>query len=190
MPVYLIRHGQSEFNAAFDPIVGDPLIFDAPLSPLGRRQALDARKTVAGLGIERVIASPLSRAIETALHIFHDGPEIEIDPRSRELLSNSCDVGRSPGELAERFPQLSFSHLDEEWWHQGETNEHGVAHEPIDVFTQRVEEFRAWLRAQSAQTIAIVGHGNLFRAMIGRTMQNCEIHAYADTDQAIVSFER
>lgn len=182
MRVYFIRHGQSEFNAVFDPAVGDPLIFDARLSPLGRRQALEARERVAALCIERVIVSPLSRAIETALHIFHDGPAIEVDPRPRELLTNSCDVGRSPVELAKSFPQLSYDHIGENWWHQGVMNEHGVAEEPIDVFLQRVFEFRAWLLTQSVQTIAVVGHGMLFKAMIGRQLENCEIHSFEDHD--------
>jgi glucosyl-3-phosphoglycerate phosphatase len=190
MTVYFIRHGQSEFNAAFDPAVGDPLIFDARLSPLGRRQALEAREQVAALGIERVIVSPLSRAIETALHVFHAGPTIEVDPRPRELLSNSCDVGRSPAELARSFPQLSFDHIGENWWHQGTTNENGVAHEPMRIFYQRVSEFRDWLVAQSSQTIAVVGHGNLFKAMIGRTLENCEIHTFEFQGQEIFPCSR
>jgi broad specificity phosphatase PhoE len=178
MPIYFIRHGQSEFNAAFDPSVGDPMIFDAPLSPLGRQQAIMARAHVAELGIERVIVSPMTRAIETALHIFETVPTIEIDPRARELLSNSCDVGRSPAELAEDFPHLSFGHMSDNWWYQGAVNEHGVACEPLDVFVQRVTEFRDWLLTQPAQTFAVVGHGNLFKALTGRMLDNCEIHTF------------
>jgi len=190
MPVYFIRHGQSEFNAAVDLAVGDPLIFDARLSSLGRRQAMAAREHVTTLDIERVIVSPLTRAIETALHIFHDGPAIEVDPRPRELLSNSCDVGRSPSELARSFPQLSFDHISENWWHQGTVNEHGVGLEPMDVFARRVSEFRDWLLEQSSQTIAVVGHGNLFKAMIGRTLGNCEIHPFEYQGQVIFPCDR
>ncbi len=178
MPVYFIRHGQSEFNATYDAADGDPLIFDSRLSALGRAQALGTRERVAGLSIERVIASPLTRAIETALHIFEDGPVIEIDPRVRELLSNSCDVGRSPGELARDFPKVTFSHISEHWWHQGPENENGIAHEPIDVFVRRAAEFRDWLLTHSTQNLAVVGHGNLFKALIGRMLDNCEIHAF------------
>ena len=178
MPIYFIRHGQSVFNAVYDSSIGDPLIFDAPLSPLGRQQAIEARAHVTNLGIKRVIASPMTRAIETALHIFESGPTIEIEPRARELLSNSCDVGRSPVELAEDFPQLSFGHMSDPWWYQGAENEHGVAHEPLNVFERRAAEFRDWLLTQSAQTLAVVGHGNLFKALAGRMLDNCEVHTF------------
>ena len=36
--VYLIRHGQSTFNAAYEQTGVDPMLFDAPLSALGVRQ--------------------------------------------------------------------------------------------------------------------------------------------------------
>ncbi len=96
MPIYFIRHGQSQFNAAFDPALGDSLIFDAPLSALGHQQAIETREHVAKLGIERVIVSPLTRAIQTARSVFENGPDLEIDIRPREMLLHSCDVGRSP----------------------------------------------------------------------------------------------
>jgi len=178
MPIYLIRHGQSVFNAVYEASIGDPLIFDAPLSRVGRQQAIEARGRVAQLGIKRVIASPLTRTIETALHIFENGPAIEIDSRARELLSNSCDVGRPPNELAKDFPQLSFAHISERWWHQGTENEFGVAHEPLSVFERRAAEFRDWLLTQSAQSLAVVGHGNLFKALTGRMLDNCEVHIF------------
>lgn len=178
MPIYFIRHGQSEFNATFDSSLGDPMIFDAPLTTLGRQQAITARVQVAALGIERVIVSPMTRAIETALHIFDSVPRMEVDPRARELLSHSCDVGRSPLELAEAFPQLSFGHISDGWWYQGVANGQGVACEPADVFVQRVSAFRDWLLTQQEQSLAVVGHGNLFKAMIGRMLDNCEVHSF------------
>ena len=70
MPVFFIRHGQSEFNAVHKDGDNDPLIFDAPLTDKGRRQAEEARSLVADLGIKQVITSPLTRAIQTALCIF------------------------------------------------------------------------------------------------------------------------
>lgn len=190
MPIYFIRHGQSEFNASFDPALGDSLIFDAPLSALGRQQALEARQHVSGLGIERVITSPLTRAIQTALSIFDNGPAIEIDARPRELLLHSCDVGCPPDKLASDFPDLSFDHIDDNWWYQGEQNEHGVAVEPRSVFEGRAKEFRNWLIAQPNQIIAVVGHGNFFNALIGRKMENCEIHTFEDTGTEIYPNEQ
>ena len=46
MPIYFIRHGQSEFNAVHNEGENDPLIFDAPLTDKGRRQAEEAKVLV------------------------------------------------------------------------------------------------------------------------------------------------
>ena len=177
MPIYLIRHGQSKFNAvARDGI--DPLIYDAPLTELGMEQADLARQKVAEYGIQQVISSPLTRAVQTALHIFEGRAPIAIEPLHREMVCNSCDVGRSPKELAEDFPMLDFSHLDDHWWHKGPENEHGVPHEPEDIFNGRVEKFATLLESSTMRPLAIIGHGLFFQTLLGRFMQNCEIAKY------------
>ncbi len=178
MPVYFIRHGQSEFNATFKQGDSDPLIFDAPLTAKGIRQAEEARALVADLGIRHVITSPLTRAIQTTLRIFGDSLPIIVNSGHRELLIHSCDVGRPPEELQRDFPDLSFAHLDEIWWHQGPENGDGVAKEPEDVFVNRMQAFSRSLAEIVDRPVAIVGHGNAFRALTGHMMENCEIHRY------------
>ena len=49
MAIYFIRHGQSEFNAAFDGKI-DPMIFDPALTKLGLEQAESARVNILELG--------------------------------------------------------------------------------------------------------------------------------------------
>lgn len=44
--IYLIRHGQSTFNAAYETSGIDPMLFDAPLSALGKRQVMELNATV------------------------------------------------------------------------------------------------------------------------------------------------
>ena len=178
MPIYFIRHGQSEFNAVHKEGDKDPLIFDAPLTDRGRRQAEEAKVLVADLGIKQVISSPLTRAIQTALCLFDNIAPIKVEASHRELLSHSCDVGRPPKELQRDFPSLSFAHLQNVWWHQGLENDDGVAVEPEDVFLQRIDAFARSLTQIKDRPVAIVGHGDAFRALIGRTMENCEIHRY------------
>lgn len=178
MPIYFIRHGQSEFNAAYNEGDKDPLIFDAPLTDRGHRQAEDAKALIADLGIKQVITSPLTRAIQTALRIFDSVAPIEVSAGHRELLSHSCDVGRPPRELQRDFPNLSFGHLSNVWWHQGVENDNGIPEEPKDVFRRRIDAFDRSLTRIEGRPVAIVGHGNVFRALIGRMMENCEIHLY------------
>jgi len=92
MTVYFIRHGQSEFNEVFDG-TADPMIFDAPLTPLGLSQAAAVRQEIRDLKITRVITSPLTRAIQTAKTIFDGISPIEVRRGHHELLKHSCDVG-------------------------------------------------------------------------------------------------
>lgn len=178
MPVYFIRHGQSEFNAAYTVGDRDPMIFDAPLTDEGRRQAQAARALVADLGIRQVITSPLTRAIQTALCIFDGVAPITVVARHRELLIHSCDVGRPPGDLQLDFPTLSFAHLTDRWWHQGPENSDGIAVEPENIFLQRIAAFERSLIQIKDRPLAVVGHGNAFHALIGRMLDNCEIHLY------------
>ena len=62
----LIRHGQSEFNLHFSATRIDPGIPDPKLTPLGEAQAEAAAETLASAGITRIIASPYTRAMQTA----------------------------------------------------------------------------------------------------------------------------
>ena len=178
MAIYLIRHGESEFNAAHKDGDPDPMIFDAPLTPKGRLQAEQAKAAAADLGIVQVITSPLTRAIQTALCIFGGIAPIKVVAEHRELLSHSCDVGRPASLLKQDFPDLSFEHLDEIWWHQGRTNETGVPVEPRDVFQDRIRGFARELASVKERPLAVVGHGDTFRELAGFSMANCEIRPY------------
>ena len=178
MPIYLIRHGQSSFNAAHRDGEPDPMLFDARLTDLGRAQARAARDQVAQLGIAGIISSPLTRAIETSRLIFGDDAPIRIMAEHRENLYSSCDVGRSPRELQAEFANLDFSHLDDVWWHQGPENEDGIPVEPEAVFSERLEAFARLLEHITPRPLAIVGHGEMFRALSGVSFENCQIHRY------------
>jgi len=179
MTVYFIRHGQSEFNAAYTRGEPDPMIFDPRLTPRGRSQAKDIREKVAGLGIRHVISSPLTRAIQTSLLAFEGIAPITIAIGHHERLEHSGDIGRSPEQLAKEFPSLSFSHLPDPWWHQGLENDDGVAVESEDVFLRRMADFDKSILQITDRPMAFVGHGNAFKALIGRLMENCEIHNYS-----------
>jgi len=180
MTVYLIRHGQSEFNALnLEPGAADPMIIDAQLTELGRQQARAAREQILDLGIQSVLTTPLTRAIQTAKLMFDGIAPIQVVADYRERLDHACDIGRAPEELAAEFPELSFSHLDEVWWHSGPKNQYGVPTEPHDTFTKRIQNFCQSLDQYSNRPLAIVGHGNTFRALANFDMANCEVRVFA-----------
>ena len=178
MPIYLIRHGQSEFNVAHTQGSPDPMIWDAPLTALGCEQARQARAKVADLGIQQVLTTPLTRAIQTAKLIFDGLAPITVIPDHRELLIHSCDVGVSPTVLRSKFPELSFDELADIWWHQGPENNDGVPVEPHDFFQDRIDAFADFIATMEDRPLAIVGHGNVFKALAGFEMNNCEIKQF------------
>ncbi|MBT3558935.1 MAG: histidine phosphatase family protein [Rhodospirillales bacterium] len=177
MSVYLIRHGQSEFNVG-SPHAVDPLIFDAPLTDLGKAQANQAGREMGSIGVQQIIVSPLTRAIQTAMHIFGEDAPITVDATPREWLTCSCDVGRHPEHLAREFPMLDFGHLDDHWWHKGPVNEHDIPIEPEDVYHDRVRAFDQTLQEVDARPIAVVAHGYFLRELSGNSYANCEIFSY------------
>jgi probable phosphoglycerate mutase len=62
MPFYVLRHGQTDWNVQLR-LQGST---DIPLNATGRQQAHVAAGILAREGLTKIIASPLSRALETA----------------------------------------------------------------------------------------------------------------------------
>ncbi len=188
--VHLIRHGESTFNAAYRETGADPIEFDAPLSPLGRRQVARRRAAFDELVVDLVVTSPFTRAIETTLGLFgHREMPILVEALHCERLGASCDIGRSPAALAADFPDLAFDHLDDPWWYVDGTGNTRVeipangrggpigttfGLEPMTNLQRRIRAFRDWLRARPEHAIAAVGHATFFAEMTGHMLQNCE----------------
>ena len=177
--ILCIRHGQSTFNAFAAESGGDPLHFDAPLSKLGEEQVRAAREKLRDVEVDVVIASPLTRALQTAAGLFADHPSsplILVEPLHRERVENSCDVGRSPSILAREFPMLALDHLSEVWWHHdGNPDDRGICVEPVEAVARRAEEFRHLLSQRPERMIAVVGHGTFFYNLTGKMLANCEV---------------
>ena len=89
LDLILTRHGYPASGSVW---LGSRL--DPPLSPEGRAQADALARRLAGVRIDRIISSPMLRALETARAIATDRP-IEVDQRLREE-----DCGRWEGLTA------------------------------------------------------------------------------------------
>ena len=181
MSIYLIRHGQSSFNAVFDPDKPDPMIFDAPLSQKGISQAKQVRSNIENLAVKNVIVSPFMRTLQTASLIFGNRLPFEINANVREQLSNSCDVGSPPHLLATKYPHLDFDHLDECWWHEGTKDHRGLSVESHEILLERTNEFHRFLKQNRINSTAIVTHGNFIHALTGVRADNCQIVRYEAT---------
>ena len=175
MTIYLIRHAQSAFNAVYDPDKPDPMIFDAPITKLAEAQARQARAELEKLELLNVIVSPFTRTLQTAHLIFGNKRKFQINAAVREQLCNSCDVGRSPRDLAKEYPDLDFNHLDDCWWHNGQKDHRGLSVESEETLQQRADGFAEYLRRERIHSTAIVSHGNFIRALTGLQPKNCEV---------------
>jgi len=165
----LIRHGQSEFNVVFSVTRKDPGIPDPRLTEEGKRQARTDAAALRDQGLERLIASPYTRALETAEIVAEalDLP-ISVEPLVGERAAFTCDIGSKPAELQARWPHLELDHLAEQWWPQHEEAEEGLA--------QRCARFRAQIaERQDWRRIAVITHWGFIRGLTGLTVPNCTV---------------
>ncbi|POM61319.1 Phosphoglycerate mutase family [Phytophthora palmivora] len=133
--VYFVRHAEGIHNAA-DKLFGSErweseLAFqdkylDADLTPFGLNDALskgpNSVKAELERGmppIERVVVSPLSRAIQTAKNFFAkdqvpETPFVCMESCREVLGCHTCDKRRSVSELQLKFPDVDFSAIKTE----------------------------------------------------------------------------
>ncbi len=160
MTLLLVRHGQSEGNARG--IIQGQL--DLPLTPLGREQAKRvAERLRSEGGSERIVASPLARAFETAEVIGEAlGLPIATDERLMEY-----DFGQGAGltfaELREQFPASGVG------WERGQRPPI-PGEEKLDVFDARVAAALTDLLAEDGLTIG-VAHGGVIGSALNHALQ-------------------
>jgi broad specificity phosphatase PhoE len=78
--IYLLRHGQTERNRRRT-LQGRS---DSPLNEQGRAEAREAARRLSGVRFDRVLSSPLVRAVETARIVAKDA-DIAVDERLIEM---------------------------------------------------------------------------------------------------------
>lgn len=151
MSIFVIRHGETDSNAA-----GVVQLPDARLSERGVEQAALLARRLAGLGVERILASDLARAAMTAEQIRDaTGVEIESEPLLQERNFGEFR-GRGYAEIGiDIFAPDVVPPAGESW----------------AAFYSRVE--RAWARVQetAAETpgnLAVVTHGLVCRVVTER----------------------
>jgi broad specificity phosphatase PhoE len=150
--VFLIRHGETEHNAAR--VMQRP---DAPLSARGREQARRLARRLAGAGIARILSSDYARARETAeiLRGAADTPLL-LEPLLRE---------RNFGELRGRaYASFDFDPFAPDYVPPGG--------EGVPAFHERVA--RAWAAVEAAAAsgpLAVVTHGLVCRAVVARHVE-------------------
>lgn len=159
----LCRHGETEWNLQ-GRLQGRG---DSPLTARGLAQA-DALATLAqGLGVRRIVASPLGRALTTARRMADAcGATIETHDALVELSFGECSQ-MTREEYVARFPTLRAERKRARWttrWPGGES------------YADAEARLRAWLDAAGAPwsdpPTAIVTHQSVGRALV-RVLTGC-----------------
>lgn len=156
-PVYLVRHGQSEWN--FRRLTQGQTVHPR-LTELGREQARRAADLISddlaalALPVTRIISSDLARAAQTArIHSGHLGAEVKLDARLREQNLGALE-GRSYEETWAVAAQTDWS---------DPTIPVAGGESPMDVY----DRMSGVLRDLDHSTVSVlVSHGDAIRAAI------------------------
>lgn len=178
--VYLIRHGQTEANAANNYSDSSKTYFDTVLTNLGREQALNTKMKLKNIDFDLAICSPLTRTLHTFSIVF---PQLVsksiVMPLVRERLEHSSDVGRQPEYLVNEFPNFDFSKINNYWWNNDcPIDEKTVNLESIKDLDLRVSKFISWIKNRDEQTIAVISHGTYISRIINIFLDNCEFDVW------------
>lgn len=161
MRLYLIRHGESLWNAQ-DRIQGHG---DSPLSDTGRAQAARLGRHLAGASIGAVYASRLLRARQTAEIV---GQAIRVPvivrPDLHEIGLGAWE-GKTPAEVNAHFAN-GF-----EAWRSRPTSVRIPDSEPIPAFRRRaITAIEAAIRDTRAASAAVVTHGGVIISYLAHVL--------------------
>lgn len=185
----------SETDPRRNPMVTDAVL-DAPLTEKGRDQCAERRAVARELdGVEAVVVSPLTRALQTAHITFRDhlpndaAPHREVtwiahEGIREELGTLLCNKRRPLSETRAEFPDVDYAHLphlqeeDLTWdLHARKTaGEDGVPRrESTEDMSHRAYDFLAeFLRKRPEGELAVVGHSAWLLAMTGAVLDIAE----------------
>ncbi len=166
--LYLVRHGESEANAAM--VVQG---FDSPLTERGREQAQFLASRFRNIPLDSILASSMPRARETGQFV-HDltGAPIEYSDLFIETRQPSSILGKSDDDpevistrrmMREKFGDATYRHSDEETF--GDMKARGLA-----ALTH--------IESLSHENILVVSHGAFIRILVGLMLFGTDIQPH------------
>lgn len=160
--VYLLRHGQTDYNAQGNKYCGRT---DIPMNEKGLRQANELREQMQGMVFDGVFSSPLNRAMETARIVT--GQEPQTDERLIEIDFGLWE-GKTRGDFVAEDPQAWEQWEKDPMLHRaGRTGESGAE------VLERVTSFFNDLAPGNYLVVAHNGVNRLFLAhQLGMPLRN------------------
>ena len=175
--LWLVRHGETEW-ARLGRHTGRT---DIPLTELGRQQARALEARLAGHDFTLVLASPLSRAFETA-RLAGFGARVQTTDDLLEW-DYGDDEGRTTAEIRHERPGWTI-------WRDGPKGG-----ETVREVAGRVDRVIARVRAEAAGGNALVfAHGHILRALaarwLGAPVSTGRRYALSTATLSILGWER
>jgi broad specificity phosphatase PhoE len=151
--IYLLRHAHVDYAA------GTPITANNPLTPLGHQMAKRLAERCATWGLQRLYASTMRRAQETAEHInarLPDLPRCDTPAFAELHIADLRDyLGEIPPEDMNGWQADHFAFGNERMWAR---------------VVQGLDEVRAEMEREGLERVAIVSHGGPINAMIRHTL--------------------
>lgn len=142
--LYFVRHGLTEMN-----VEGRwSGTTETPLTEAGRRQARQAGKAARELKIDRIVASPLSRAQETA-----------------RIIADEIGYPEDSIELNNLLIERHFGKLEGTRWDPDCSLDDVADIETEDMIINRARQALDWLESLPQDNIMVVSHGSFGRAL-------------------------
>lgn len=167
LTILLTRHGHTDRSTP-EQYLGQTI--QATLTERGRRDAQHLAQRLQGVRIDRIISSPLGRAVETGqILAAPSGADVETDVRLTEL-----DYGKWEGltveEIDQRFPGERDLYNMDPASHQVGGGESG--YEVAARVTDFLEGLLGWGLEPGApdRTCLLIGHSSLNRVLLATVM--------------------
>ena len=150
--IYFVRHGSTDWNDNINSQgKKDPRCqgrVDIPLNANGVEEAKVTAEKLKDVAFDRIICSPLTRAVQTCEIICKDKSQIEIDFRLIER-----DFGEFEGLSRHDFDFHSFCNINNKKQYQNV--------EPLKDVKKRIYDFIEELKLTPEKNVLIVSHGGV-----------------------------
>ena len=157
MDVFLIRHGETEFNKQHR-IQGRKI--DAPLNEVGWKQANSVAEALSHYTIDVVVASSLMRTHQTSIPLLKSSVLFEKHASLDEMSFGEIE-GKDFYEIRQQIVQIH------EQWSSGNVDFKIAGGEsPLEVLDRSSKQVHEVLNKYQGKTIVFVLHGRLIRILL------------------------
>ncbi|KAI1458011.1 phosphoglycerate mutase-like protein [Annulohypoxylon moriforme] len=188
--LFLTRHAQAEHNVDLDYSIPD-----APLTPLGKKQAASLSRLIPDLQKEAdvIISSPLRRTLQTtylgyapAIERLGGLKNVVVLPQAQECNDLPCDTGSSK-EVLEKDPEFAVFDLapvTPDW-----NSKKGFWAPSTEALTERARWVRKFLRDRPEKNIVLVSHGDILRRITARPGRGTSEYPWRNAEVRIFEFD-